>query len=73
MCPSWPGCATSAEPRLTSILGFWNDKKWRVLLFLSNEKELIMAGRQYPFTSDFGLSFILKQVLPQTHILSNAR
>ena len=51
----------------------WNDKKWRVLLFLSNEKELIMAGRQYPFTSDFGLSFILKQVLPQTHILSSAR
>ena len=51
----------------------WNDKKWRVLLFLSNEKELIMAGRQYPFTSDFGLNFILRQVLPQTHILSSAR
>ena len=51
----------------------WNDKKWRVLLFLSNEKELIMAGRQYPFTSDYGLNFILKDVLPQTQILSNAR
>lgn len=51
----------------------WNDKKWRVLLFLSNEKELIMAGRQYPFTSDFGLNFILKQVLPQTHILNSSR
>lgn len=51
----------------------WNDKKWRVLLFLSNDKGLIMAGRQYPFTSDFGLNFVLKQVLPQIHILSDTR
>ena len=29
---NWHGFATSAEPRLTSILGFWNDKKWSGLV-----------------------------------------
>ena len=28
----------------------WNNKKWRMLLFFSTERNCIFAGRQYPFT-----------------------
>lgn len=28
----------------------WNDKKWRVYLYLSNKKDMVLTGRQYPFT-----------------------
>lgn len=30
----------------------WNSKKWRVLLFLSNDGTAMMAGRQYPFSTN---------------------
>lgn len=43
----------------------WNSKKWRVLLYESKDKCMLMAGRQYPFTSSNGLDFILKEVLPK--------
>ena len=33
----------------------WNSKKWRVLLFMSDSKQMIFAGRQYPFSSKYGL------------------
>lgn len=29
----------------------WNDKKWRMLLFISDNKDALFAGRQYPFFS----------------------
>jgi hypothetical protein len=41
----------------------WNSKKWRVLLFFSNEKDLIFAGRQYPFFSEAALPIV------RTHLL----
>lgn len=28
---------------------YWNNKKWRMLLFFSKEKNMVFAGRQYPF------------------------
>ena len=39
----------------TQILRFppdvpWNSKKWRMLLFISDNKLMMMAGRQYPYT-----------------------
>lgn len=37
----------------------WNDKKWRVLFFLNSTGNLIVAGRQYPFSSQSGLDWIL--------------
>lgn len=37
----------------------WNNKKWRVLLFLSNNRELLFAGRPYPFFSLEGLYQVL--------------
>lgn len=30
----------------------WNNKKWRMLLFLSEDHNMLMAGRPYPFSSD---------------------
>ena len=33
----------------------WNNKKWRVLLFFSDDDRMLFAGRQYPFTSDSGI------------------
>lgn len=42
----------------------WNNKKWRVLLFLSDNWEVIFASRQYPFSSQTGLDHLL-------HIFSN--
>lgn len=29
----------------------WNSKKWRMLLFVSDNQKMIFAGRQYPFSS----------------------
>lgn len=43
----------------------WNSKKWRVLLYESQDRTLLMAGRQYPFASTSGLDLILKKVLPK--------
>lgn len=40
----------------------WNNKKWRVLLFLSNDQSMLMAGRQYPFASDGALSVVLQNM-----------
>lgn len=31
---------------------FWNSKKWRMLLFLSDEHNAMFAGRHYPFFSE---------------------
>ena len=37
----------------------WNSKKWRVLLYLSNDWSMIFAGRQYPFSSDVGIELLI--------------
>lgn len=37
----------------------WNSKKWRTLLFLSEDWNNIFAGRQYPFSSTNSLDIIL--------------
>lgn len=34
----------------------WNNKKWRMLMFISPDDELVFAGRQYPFNTDFALN-----------------
>lgn len=41
----------------------WNDKKWRVLLYFSNDKNMIFAGRQYPFDSEVGMDLIRYDLL----------
>ena len=37
----------------------WNSKKWRVLLYLSNDWKMIFAGKQYPFTTESGMQILL--------------
>lgn len=37
----------------------WNSKKWRVLFFLSNDWNMLFAGRQYPFASKHGINIVL--------------
>ena len=41
----------------------WNSKKWRVLLYLSDKWDMIMAGKQYPFPSKNGLDQSLEHLL----------
>lgn len=49
----------------------WNSKKWRVLIYLSNDWRMVMAGRQYPFATDVGLNFILSNLLTKSGISKN--
>ena len=37
----------------------WNSKKWRVLLYLSNDWKMIFAGKQYPFSTIDGMNTII--------------
>ena len=37
----------------------WNNKKWRVLLYLSNDWKMIFAGKQYPFSTTDGMNMIV--------------
>lgn len=41
----------------------WNSKKWRVLLFFSNDWKMLFAGRPYPFASEAGIEQI-RRLLP---------
>lgn len=36
----------------------WNNKKWRMLLFVADTGDALFAGRQYPFSSNTALSKI---------------
>jgi hypothetical protein len=47
----------------------WNSKKWRMLLFFSQDKRMLFASRQYPFHTDVGLKIILDQLLPESGLL----
>lgn len=42
----------------------WNSKKWRMLLHISEEKDMMFAGRQYPFFTKVGLDFVLEYLIP---------
>lgn len=41
----------------------WNSKKWRVLLYFSENWDMIFAGRQYPFNLNRGLDFVKDKLL----------
>lgn len=48
----------------------WNSKKWRVLLFFSEDWEMMFAGRQYPFSTETGLDFVKEKLLPAARLTS---
>ena len=47
----------------------WNSKKWRVLLYFSEDWKMVIAGRQYPFETSVGMDFVLKNLLPKVHMV----
>lgn len=49
----------------------WNSKKWRMLLFLSDNWNAMYAGRQYPFFSDTALNIIKQYVIPALNLSGN--
>lgn len=59
------------EEQLPDFPFKWNSKKWRVLLYFSNDWNMIMAGRQYPFTTEVGLNFILTDLLRESGLSRN--
>lgn len=50
----------------------WNNKKWRMWLFFSNNRDMLFAGRQYPFFSRSALNFITEKVFAETDIAANS-
>lgn len=47
----------------------WNSKKWRVLLYLSEDTHMIIAGRQYPFASPAGMNLVLEMLTDKIKLL----
>ena len=45
----------------------WNSKKWRMLLFYSETREAIFAGRQYPFFSPGALEAVRKHLVSELY------
>lgn len=43
----------------------WNDKKWRVLLYFNKLMDICFAGRQYPFSTEQGMNWILDNCFNQ--------
>lgn len=44
----------------------WNSKKWRIWIHLSDNWDIMFAGRQYPFTSNVGLNLAKKELIEPT-------
>ena len=55
-------------PRFPSSVP-WNNKKWRMFLFLSNKRNLVFAGRQYPFFNEDILSLIQRVIKKDLKLL----
>lgn len=45
----------------------WNSKKWRMLLYLSDQDDFIFAGKQYPYNIDEGMPEIIETILNTLH------
>lgn len=40
----------------------WNNKKWRCWFFFDFNRNVVWAGRQYPFSSDFALKAVVEKL-----------
>ena len=49
----------------------WNSKKWRVLIYLSKNWDMLFASKQYPFSSKTGLDITLDKLLEALRIESS--
>lgn len=41
----------------------WNNKKWRMLVYVSDNWDLMFAGRQYPFNSGYAMEEVRRALL----------
>lgn len=41
----------------------WNDKKWRMLIYLSEDWDSIFCGRPYPFTTESGIKHSTEKLI----------
>ena len=62
---------SDTDEKLPNFPFKWNSKKWRVMLYFSDDWNMIMAGRQYPFSTDIGLNYILTDLLKHSGICRN--
>ena len=46
----------------------WNSKKWRTWIYFSNDESMLFFGRQYPFLSNTGITYIIQNILPQINM-----
>ena len=46
----------------------WNSKKWRVLLYFNSRMDMCFAGRQYPFTSNKGMDWIIENCFDELFV-----
>lgn len=49
----------------------WNSKKWRTLMFLSEDSELLIAGRQYPIDIEGIMDALLKNFVPASGLIED--
>ena len=47
----------------------WTSKKWRCLLYMSDNADMIFASRQYPFEHMPLLDLVLNQLLPKSNLI----
>lgn len=46
----------------------WNNKKWRCLFFLSSNRDMMFAGRQYPFNANAAIDKVKDLIAEKLHI-----
>lgn len=46
----------------------WNDKKWRMVMYLSDTKNMILTGRPYPYNSSEILKFLETTMIPNSKL-----
>lgn len=51
----------------------WNDKKWRCLMFFDFERQIVWAGRQYPFFSSTALATVKNTLFKQVNCFDARR
>lgn len=49
----------------------WNSKKWRCLLYFSDNHDMIFASRPYPFENEFVMDLVLNRLLPESGIIED--
>ena len=70
-------CYLKADEDDTVLPGFgpevkWNSKKWRVLIHMSEDWNMVFSGRQYPFESAVGMDFVLYKLLHNAGLCVNS-